>query len=274
MIYDKYYNRNAQSLISSTKMLFAYLDLELLSADVVSSVGLADCGGYWARLVQKDDLLRNVAYNLALANAANATLVFLEEDAYANAFYAKTLIESHTSLMREIETQYLHRFNLLYDSKVQMSYLPDLLNSLDITPLVQKQFHSYLFAMIRGAYYGHLPKSTNYRIYEQIGLKAVELPFVNQYYAHLLANNPQSAYYNTGKYFFDIADLGVDFILSYSLSQFDMLDSHRTQLCKAYNRDDIALPILFLPQVLLLAFGEKDKKKLGFTHHKQKVEIF
>ncbi len=55
---------------------------------------LADCGGYWARLVQKDDLIRNVAYNLALANAADATLVFLEEDAYANALYAKMIIES------------------------------------------------------------------------------------------------------------------------------------------------------------------------------------
>lgn len=273
MIYDKYYNTNAQSLISSTKMLFAYLDLELLSADVVSSVGLADCGGYWARLVQKDDLLRNVAYNLALANAANATLVFLEEDAYANAFYAKTLIESSTQTMREIESQYLHKFNLLYDSKVQMIYLPDLLNTLHLDSFIHKKFTQFSTTIVRGAYQSYVPKSTNHRIYEQIDLKVLESSITYQYYAHLLPVNMQSALYNSAKLFFDLADLGVDFILTHSLSQFDILDSQRKKLCNVYNRDNIALPILFLPQVLLLAFGEEDKNKLGFAYHKQKVEI-
>ena len=65
----------------------------------------------------------------------------------------------------------------------------------------------------------------------------------------------QSALYNSAKLFFDI------------------LDSQRKKLCNVYNRDNIALPILFLPQVLLLAFGEEDKNKLGFAYHKQKVEI-
>ncbi len=43
--------------------------------------------------------------------------------------------------------------------------------------------------------------------------------------------------------------------------------------CRIVFGDNIALPILFLPQILLLAFGEKDKTKLGFAHHKQKVEL-
>ncbi len=267
IIYDKY--ENAQALLCSAKELFTQLKLEVLTLNTP----LADCGGYWARLVQKDDLIRNVAYNLALANAADATLVFLEEDAYANALYAKMIIESNAKIMRQIETEYLHKFNLLYDSKVQMSYLPDLLNGCDVNALVCKKFTTFSSVILRGAYQAHLPKSTNHRIYEQIDLKFIDTPICYQYYAHLLNINPQSAIYNSAKLFFDLADLGIDFILSHSLSQFNILDVQRTQLCKAYNRDNIALPILFLPQILLLAFGEKDKTKLGLAHHKQKVEL-
>lgn len=274
IIYDRYDNTlNPQSLLCSTKALFAALGLEVISPTSISPAGLFDCGGYWARLAQKNDLLHNVAYNLALANAADATLVFVEEDAYANAFYAKSLIESRSHIMREIETQYLHKFNLLYDSKVQMSYLPDLLNSIDISALIQKRFTQFSTAIVRGAYQGYVPKSTNHRIYEQIDLKVLETPIANQYYAHLLQVNSQSAFFNSARLFFDLADLGVDFILTYSLSQFVMLDSYRTKLCSAYNRDNIALPILFLPQALLLAFGQ-ERNRLGFMYHNQKVEIF
>lgn len=272
MIYNKYdSNQNSASLLCSTKALFSALNLEVVSPS--PSMDLFDCGGYWARLVQKDDLLCNVAYNLALANAADATLVFLEEDTYANAFYAKTLIESSTQTMREIESQYLHKFNLLYDSKVQMIYLPDLLNTLHLDSFIHKKFTQFSTTIVRGAYQGYVPKSTNHRIYEQIDLKVLESSITYQYYAHLLPVNMQSALYNSAKLFFDLADLGVDFILTHSLSQFDILDSQRKKLCNVYNRDNIALPILFLPQVLLLAFGEKDQNKLGFAYHKQKVEI-
>lgn len=268
IVYDKY--ENAKALLSSTNELFARLGLEVLKP----KESLLDCGGYFARFTQKDILVRNVAYNLALANSLNATLVFAEEDAYANALYAKTLIESDVELMRDIEINFLHQFKLLYDSKVQMSYLPDLLNTLEFDNLIQKRFSPFSSIIVRGAYQGHLPKSTNHRIYEKIDLKMLENPLALQYYTHLLQNNPQSALYNGAKLFFDLADLGVDFILSYSLGQFDLLDSKRTELCKAYNRDNIALPIVFLSQILLLAFGESDYKKLGFNHHQQKVEMF
>ncbi|CUU39956.1 MULTISPECIES: hypothetical protein [Helicobacter] len=275
IIYDKYDSAlNPQGLLSTTKALFAALNLEVISPASLQAQGLFDCGGYWARLAQKNDLLRNVAYNLALANAADATLVFVEEDAYANAFYAKSFIESHSHIMREIETQYLHQFNLLYDSKVQMCYLPDLLNSIDISPLIQKRFTQFLTAIVRGGYQAYVPKSTNHRIYNQVGLKVLETPLANQYYAHLLQVNPQVAYANSARLFFDLADLGVDFILSYSLSQFAMLDSNRAKICKACNRDNIAIPVLLLPQILLLALGQEDRNTLGFTYHKQKVEMF
>ncbi|RDU59998.1 HdrB C-terminal domain-containing protein [Helicobacter marmotae] len=267
IIYDKY--NNAQSLLNSTKTLFSLLGLEI----VKPNMELADCGGYWARLAQRDDLLHNVAYNLALSNAMGATLVFLEEDAYANALYARSIIESDSDIIRELESKYLHKFNLLYESKAQMSYLPDLLNTIDIAPMIKKHFHTFCAAIVRGAYQGHLPISTNHRIYEQIGLKVIDTPLTKQYYAHLMPFDSQSALYNSAKMFFDIADLGVDFILTYSLSQFELLEGKRSKLCRAYNRDNIGLNVLFLPQVILLAFGEEERDKLGFAYHKQKVEL-
>ena len=60
IIYDKY--ENAQALLCSAKELFTQLKLEVLTLNTP----LADCGGYWARLVQKDDLIRNVAYKQML----------------------------------------------------------------------------------------------------------------------------------------------------------------------------------------------------------------
>lgn len=271
MIYDRY--ANADSLLCSAKRLFEILGLEILDSQALSPLSLADCGGYWARLTQKDDLIRNVAYNLALANALNATLVFIEEDAYANALYAKSFIESHTHIMREIETQYLQHFKLLYDSKVQMTYILDLLNTFDISHLIVKKFGAFSSIIVRGAYHGHLPKSTNHRIYEQIDLRLFDDAFSYEYYAHLFAHSPQIALHNTARCFFAMADLGVDFIITHSLSQFELLDGKRKKLCDVYNRDNIALPILFLPQVLLLAFGEEDRAKLGLTYHKEKVGI-
>lgn len=269
IIYNSYPTQSAQALLTSSQTLF-----ECLGLQQIESKPLADCGGYWARIVQKEDLLRNVAYNLALANAANATLVFLEEDAYANAYYARTILESNPEFMKGLESDYLNRFDLIYDSKVQMIYLPDLLNSLEFSSAIKKRFVDFQSVIVRGAYQGHLPKSTNHRIYEELGLEIFDTPLSQQYYAHLLKNNPEFAYYHGGKLFFEMADLGVDFILSYSLSQHAMLDEKRKNLCVAYNRDNIAIPILFLPQVILLAFGESDASKLGFDKHHQKVNIF
>lgn len=269
IIYNSYPAQNAQALLSSSQTLFEYLGLEQVQA----RSSLADCGGYWARIVQREDLVRNVAYNLALANGENATLVFLEEDSYANVYYARTLIESNPELMKSLQEDYLHRFNVIYDSKVQMVYLPDLLNSLEFSSLIQKRFVDFQSVIVRGAYQGHLPKSTNHRIYKEIGLEIFDTPLSQQYYAHLAKNNPGFAYHHSGKLFFEMADLGVDFILSYSLSQQIILDEKRKNLCVAYNRDNIAIPVLFLPQVILLALGESDISKLGFDKHHQKVNL-
>lgn len=267
IVYDQY-PKSSQPLLSSSYELLAQLGLE-----VIASHNLRDCGGYFARLAQKDELLCNVAYNLALANAANATLLFLEEDAYANALYAKMILESQNEVLREVESACLQSEQLVYDSKVQMLYLPDLLNSLDIGTKIKKHFSTFEASIVRGGYQAHLPKSTNHRIYEQIKLTIKNPTLSSQYYAHLLGFNPQGVFEHSGRFFFEIADLGVDFILSHSLSQFEILDGKRSQICAACNRDNIPLSVLFLPQVLLLALGCEDRAKLGFDGHRQKVEI-
>lgn len=257
---------DSHPLYVSACELFMRLGLELCKKQK-----FADCGGYYARFFQKDVLLKNVAYNLALANELNATLVFLDEDSYANALWAKNILESDNDLLREVEANYLHNFQLLYNSRVQVSHLPDLLNSLEFG--VKKYFNEFSAALVRGAFQGHLPKSTNHRIYDQISLRVVNTSLSNQYYAHLVDIDSYHAYYLNAKLLFDLTDLGVDFIITYSSSQFDMLDSKRNELCKAYRRDNVDIPILFLPQVLLLAIGESNSKKLGFDMHAQKVEI-
>lgn len=270
MIYDVYHtDERAKALLTSSYELFKQLQLEVLPAPQP----FKHYGGYWARIDKPNELINAMGYNLALADSKESVLVFLEEDAYANAVYAKTCIEGNTHVMQNLQT-YLAPLGLKYDSKVQMTYLPDLLNSLDFFHLITRHFSAFSSVILKGGYQGHLPKTTNHRIYEAIQLECIDTPLAYQYYAHLLSVNPTSALYNGAKLFFEMADLGVDFILSYSLSQFHMLDSKRKPMCKAYNRDDIVLPILFLPQVLLLAFGVLEHQQLGFIHHQNKIRIF
>ena len=268
IIYDRY--ENAKALLTSTGELFGRLQLEVIKP----KDSLLDCGGYFARFVQKDVLLRNVAYNLALANSLNATLVFLEEDAYANALYAKTLIESDSELMRDIEQQFLHRFNLLYDSKVQMSYLPDLLNTINFESLIQKRFSPFSSIIVRGAYQGHLPKSTNHGLYKKIDLTMLENPIALQYYAHLLQGNSQSALYNSARLFFDLADLGIDFILTHSLSQLRCWILNELNFAERIIVIISRCPLCFCPKFYSLLLSKNDPKKLGFNYHQQKVEMF
>nr|QGT50448.1 hypothetical protein Helico5904_1200 [uncultured Helicobacter sp.] len=270
MIYDVYHtDEKAKALLTSSYELFKQLKLEVLPTPQPFKY----YGGYWARMSEPDELIYAMGYNLAFADSQEAILVFLEEDAYANAVYAKTRIEGDVQVMQNLQT-HLAPLGLKYDSKVQMAYLPDLLNSLDFFHLITRRFSAFSSVILKGGYQGHLPKTTNHRIYEAIQLECIDTPLAHQYYTHLLSINPTSALYNGAKLFFDMADLGVDFVLSYSLSQFYMLDSKRKQMCKAYNRDDIVLPILFLPQVLLLAFGVLEHHQLGFVYHENKIRIF
>ena len=68
-------------------------------------------------------------------------------------------------------------------------------------------------------------------------------------------------------------DLGCDFVIANSIGVFNMFDKKRNKLNKAINRDFINIPVLFLPQVLLLAFGIKDDTKLAFRYHNIPVDF-
>lgn len=266
IIYDNYAKSNGLSALeSSTKALLATLGAKVITP----KAKLLACEGYYARAMQEELLIQNVAYNLAMAKSAESTLLFMEEDAYANALYAKQKLDSSAELKTRIEAQFLHKFS--YDSNTKLCYIADVLDSASLN--ITKPFANFSAALVHGGYIAQIEANDVTSLYGTLGLKIIESSASWQYFAHLEMTNAPLAYENSARIFFELADLGIDFIISHSLSQFNMLESNRAKLCASINRDNINLPMLFLPQVALLAMGEVDRSALGFNFHTNEVTL-
>lgn len=268
-LYDKYALFNTTPLLNSTKALLGLLKLDS------KNIAFRSIEGHWARIASQYELLENVAYNLALCAKNNTTLLFAEEDAFSNAVYAKQKIDYNPEIHQQIE-KFLHSQNLSYPQDCDIAYLPDvILSLLDLNALdIKKKFSQYRSVEVHSGFFSTLKNNDYSRIYENLDLKMAKSNLSKHYYAHLLDVNESNAFSNGGKLFFVLADLGVDFILSYSLSHFDMLDSKRKQMCKAQNRDNIDIPILLFSQVVLLSLSDCNKNDLAFNSHSSKVRIF
>ncbi|CCB79921.1 hypothetical protein HBZC1_09350 [Helicobacter bizzozeronii CIII-1] len=77
----------------------------LLSRLKVEFVELTCCfdGGYWGRFGDLEKFLSAQAYNLALAYKSGATLLFCDEDSYANALYAKKILDESPEWQEKIQ---------------------------------------------------------------------------------------------------------------------------------------------------------------------------
>lgn len=89
--------------------------------------------------------------------------------------------------------------------------------------------------------------------------------FKRNCYDYLLKFNKELAFKMAGKDYYEMVDCGVDFILTPSIGHFEMFDGYARELKKAQGRDDLEIPILFIPQLLLAPF--KKGEFLLFDKH-------
>ncbi len=91
--------------------------------------------------------------------------------------------------------------------------------------------------------------------------------FYKDSYDYLLFSNKNLAYKMGGKDYYEIIDCGVDLIVTPNIGNFELLDRNADKIKKALGRDDLEIPILFLPQVFLALFEECSASSLLFNRH-------
>lgn len=261
--YDKKFN--AKLLLLSTRALFEKWGKDLIQLDFCYD------GGYWGRFCDTEKFLLSNAYNIALADKNNAILVLADEDSYANVAHAKKLLDSDSKLLESINVK-LKKYGLTYRNEVEIIWL----NALIATNLdwgVSQSFDGFSSLIFGGSFTSSLDKICYKEFLKKISLKKHNISIQNECYAHLLNVNKTSCLNQTGIILYEGIDLGADFLISTSLAQFEMLDSYSKQASKYCKRDYISMPVLLLPQVSLLAMGEKNPKKLGLHLHKNKINF-
>lgn len=91
--------------------------------------------------------------------------------------------------------------------------------------------------------------------------------FYKDNYDYLLFSNKDLAYKMGGKDYYEAVDCGVDLIVTPNIGNFELLDGHASRIKKALGRDDLEIPILFIPQVFLALFEDCSASSLLFDRH-------
>lgn len=264
LVYHSYENL---SLLDSTLAL-----LDELSIPFITSNDFDYYGGYYGKLIDEDRFFLANALNIAKASSKDADLLVLEEDAFYNLTLAKKYIEENPSLFTTIENA-LSKYKLKYNSDTKVVFINDLLmQNLDSIKAKIKLPFSHFSTSIFHSSRNVIDITTAYhKLFALLDLKIL-YDDKNAYFQYELFN-PELAYKYSAKGLEMALDLGSDFVISQSMGVFGIFDKRRNKISKIANRDFLNLPVLFLPQVLLLSFGIKDDTKLGFRYHKVPVEF-
>lgn len=93
------------------------------------------------------------------------------------------------------------------------------------------------------------------------------LPFYKESYDYLLKINPTLAYKMASSDYYEMVDCGVDFIMTANIGNFEIFDRYSKMIQKTAGRDDLEIPLLFLPQVFLSTFRDSNPTTLLFKEH-------
>ncbi|WP_281746705.1 DUF5644 domain-containing protein [Helicobacter suis] len=259
LIYNAYNSVfNSAPLLQSSRLLLWHLGVDFLELPCCFD------GGYWGRLGDLKQFLTANAYNLSLAYKVGAALLLCDEDAYANACYVKTILDRDEKLREEVQ-QDLAAYDLEYHPDVQITYLNYFLNKQAESLEIKHSFQDFYTSLFQDY---HLDQPTDCdALFTKLNLRCNSPLFTKESYAHLLDVDMDSALYESARIRYEAIDLGVDFLLTSSVSQFHMLDTLAKKASKIYQRDHDNTSVLFLPQVILLALGQNDPKALGLDTH-------
>lgn len=292
IVFDAYANYEAKSLVSSTKSL-----LQALGYKVITPRGkLLPLGGYFGRILEPKDLIKRIAYNLALADKEKAVLVFGDCGSYYAALFAQDALLRDQALLDEVCALYgkidydispvRHIKDIISSDQSELWGRDSLLESLKLVAYPS----TLAFDRIdnQQAVYGFdpsimaLPKSvfkhlsgpnftqeeimnaakdlhTRYvPIASKLGGKWLDIIESRQDFSHLQTYNYEGYLRESARMRFAGIDAGADVLVVSSLGLFRAFSTLAKTSAKSIGRDPSETPTLLLPQAALLALGIRD----------------
>lgn len=292
IVFDAYANYEAKSLVSSTKSL-----LQALGYKVITPRGkLLPLGGYFGRILEPKDLIKRIAYNLALADKEKAVLIFGDCGSYYAALFAQDALLRDQALLDEVCALYgkidydispvRHIKDIISSDQSELWGRDSLLESLKLAAYPS----TLAFDRIdnQQAVYGFdpsimaLPKSvfkhlsgpnftqeeimnaakdlhTRYvPIASKLGGKWLDIIESRQDFSHLQTYNYEGYLRESARMRFAGIDAGADVLVVSSLGLFRAFSTLAKTSAKSIGRDPSETPTLLLPQAALLALGVRD----------------
>lgn len=281
-VFDAYNLPESKPLLQSTKTLLKALHIPTKNLD--SKEHFIELGGYFGRILHPESMIQRALYNLALAHKNGGNLVFGDFESYLYTIWA--LKEAKCASKIDIDSAILDfalQSKPLYIGEIiarTKKYTSDL--------LAQKTLAFYPATLF--GYGAHLsnpfgvPLATSDLCQESLAiLQNILAPLMRQNgacimwcdvmqsredFSHLEVFNSEYYLKESAKMRFCGIDRGADILVVSSLGLFRAFDTFAHKTSEMLGRNTDKTPVLFLPQVALLALGETDKAALGLRHHK------
>lgn len=237
--------------------------LKLLNIDFSDSCVFETYGGYLSYVANPDLFLISNAFNIAQAKKLNCALLVLDASSYEDILFAKNKIDENENILNSINLE-LKKHDLEYSKDTKIINLVDLLlednvfNNLKSKILItfESNFSTSIFKLHKNTHI--LLDLLKINVVHSDENTFFQYEFFNEFLAHKYSSMS-----------FELAlDSGSDFITTMSFGVFNIFDKKRKTLSKIANRDLGNMPVFFLPQLILLSMGIKDKNILAFKRHK------
>jgi succinate dehydrogenase / fumarate reductase cytochrome b subunit len=234
--------------------------------------------GFENYIFNPEAFTQRFAFILAQAGKNGEIIIALENSSYYSLQYAKNYISNNSYIKNKIEKK-LNSLELTTDFLAKVVHIDGVLLTKNVIDGIEKNakqmFEGFKAAVYTGPYLDFNSNANNdlNRLFDAIKLSRVYFDrelCPHGYDIHSYA--PKIAEKMAGAILSDAFDSGADFIITNDIRTFYMFDTCRKKIEKEIGRQ-IPLYILTMPQVVLLALGEKDKKLLGFNAHKVKPTI-
>lgn len=292
IVFDAYANYEAKSLVSSTKSL-----LQALGYKVITPRGkLLPLGGYFGRILEPKDLIKRIAYNLALADKEKAVLVFGDCGSHYAALFAQDALLRDQALLDEVCALYgkidydispvRHIKDIISSDQSELWGRDSLLESLKLAAYpstlafdrIDNQQAVYGFdpsiMALPKSVFKHLsgPNFTQeeiisaaedlhahyHPIASKLGGKWLDIIESRQDFSHLQTYNYEGYLRESARMRFAGIDAGADVLVVSSLGLFRAFSTLAKTSAKSIGRDPSETPTLLLPQAALLALGVRD----------------
>lgn len=178
-----------------------------------------------------------------------------------NILHAKEVLDNNPEIIDSVNEK-LKKYQLVYEKGVEIVYLNEWVNEFLAWEL-KSPFDAFL-----GAEFSRIKQSDHF--FNKIRLKAPHFLESFQNYAPLLEVNEASGLLQCAHLRYLGIDLGADFLIAHSLGLFYAFENLSLKASKIYKRDNDNTPTLFLPQIALMAMGEKNTQALGLDVHYHK----